>query len=180
MTTTSQFWWNLLAIAISPAIAVQVSEFLTRRRSARTRKVEIFRTLMVTRAERVSSEHVRALNSIDLEFTNPRGTDAEVRAAWKAYLSHLDKRDGLSIEAWAERGINLMVDLLRHMASALSYSIDETDLRRSIYRPVVHGEVEDEVVRLRKAALALFEGRNSLGIHNVEPPPPAVQQPRQG
>ena len=124
MSTSSQFWWNLVAIALSPAIAVQVSEFLTRRRAARGRKVEIFRTLMVTRAERLSSEHVRALNSIDLEFTKSRGPDLAVRTAWKAYLSHLDNRDGLSIEAWGERGIELMVELLEQMGAALHYSID--------------------------------------------------------
>jgi hypothetical protein len=54
---------------LSPVIAVQVSEFLARRRAARERRLQIFRALMVTRAERLSSEHVRALNSIDLEFT---------------------------------------------------------------------------------------------------------------
>jgi len=40
---------EIIAIAISPLIAVQVDKFIERTRSDRNRKVEIFKTLMASR-----------------------------------------------------------------------------------------------------------------------------------
>lgn len=160
------FWIDLAAIALSPLIAVQVSEFLARQRQAHARKVSVFQSLMVTRAERVSPEHVRALNSIDLEFSGTEKRNVAVRAAWKAYLDHLDDgpKGAPATELWIQRGNDLMIALLRTIGESLDYSMDSTDLRRAIYRPVAHNELELEQTRLRKGLLAIIERKASFPV----------------
>ncbi|WP_373426698.1 DUF6680 family protein [Neorhizobium galegae] len=61
-------WMIILATLAGPILAIQVQKFLERGRENRNRRLQIFRTLMATRAASVSPAHVEALNSIALEF----------------------------------------------------------------------------------------------------------------
>ncbi|HEX2549761.1 MAG TPA: DUF6680 family protein, partial [Gammaproteobacteria bacterium] len=61
-------WPNILAILFSPLIALQVQKYLDNRSKEKRIKEEIFSTLMETRAQSISFEHVRALNKIDVAF----------------------------------------------------------------------------------------------------------------
>lgn len=63
---------------LSPLIALRVSRRLDARREVRERKMKIFRTLMATRARRLSMEHVEALNMIDVEFSERHGPEKAV------------------------------------------------------------------------------------------------------
>jgi hypothetical protein len=64
----------LFAVLLSPVIAVQIQVWLEVFREKRSRKLSVLQTLMATRtiAARVSPEHVRALNMIDLTFYGGR------------------------------------------------------------------------------------------------------------
>lgn len=166
--TSMQFWINVLAVALSPLIAVQVSEWLSRRRAARDRRLDVFRTLMTTRATRLSGDHVQALNMIDLEFAGDDRHDRAIREAWKAYLDHLNDRD-TDGQVWAARRDELFFEMLMQMAKTLGYSIDKTDLRRLTYFPRGHGQLEEDQYRIRKGILAIVEGRSAVPI--VVPPP---------
>ena len=61
-------WLVVIATLLSPVIAVQVTEYLNRRRQSRDEQLRIFRTLMATRASTLEVSHVQALNSIDVIF----------------------------------------------------------------------------------------------------------------
>jgi hypothetical protein len=61
-------WPNVLAILLSPLFALQVGKLLDNLSNRKRRKEEIFNTLMETRAQTLSYEHVRALNKIDVAF----------------------------------------------------------------------------------------------------------------
>lgn len=60
-------WLNIIALIIAPILALQIQKWLEKYREDRKRKLDIFKTLMSTRANRVSIEHVEALNMIDVE-----------------------------------------------------------------------------------------------------------------
>ena len=61
-------WLTLLAILLSPLIAVQVTERLNNSKEAKNRRIMIFGSLMATRATAMNPMHVEALNRIDIEF----------------------------------------------------------------------------------------------------------------
>ncbi|MGZ7172458.1 DUF6680 family protein [Burkholderia gladioli] len=60
------------ATLLGPVLAVQAQKWVERAREATNRKQSVFTTLMATRQSRVSIDHVRALNSIDLAFYGRR------------------------------------------------------------------------------------------------------------
>jgi hypothetical protein len=62
----------ILAILLSPFLAVFAQRKIDLSREKRGHKLWIFRTLMATRGNKISLEHVQALNSIELFFDNPK------------------------------------------------------------------------------------------------------------
>jgi hypothetical protein len=83
-------WLVICATLLSPVIAVQVTEFLNRRRQSREEQLRIFRTLMATRASTLDVAHVQALNTIDVVFSGRSIKQEAVRRQWKQYLDHLN------------------------------------------------------------------------------------------
>ena len=78
-------WITIVAILLSPLIAVQVTKWIDKNKGVRRRRLDIFRDLMETRAAILTPKHVAALNRIDIEFY----TVGEVSKAWKEYHDHL-------------------------------------------------------------------------------------------
>jgi len=132
------------ALLLAPVFAVQVQKFLEGLREKRNRRMQIFQTLMASRAVRLSFEHVRSLNMIDLEFSARRTfginrqskKDAGVIDAWKMHRRHLqqDVSDEDS-KAWANEKENRFRDLLFAMSTALGYEFDKAELESGAYNP---------------------------------------------
>ncbi len=161
----------MFTILLAPLVAVQISEFLQKRKEGRARRVELFKTLMATRASRLSGDHVKALNMIDIEFHGTDRRSRRVLEAWKAYLNHLNTP--LPPEVWLSRGNDLFFDLLFAMAQGLGYSMDKTDMRSTSYFPSGYGRLEDEQGRIRSGLLELVEGTRSLQVKPAPPEKPA-------
>ena len=70
MTTAD--WMQVLAMLVSPLLAVQATRWIDRARESRARRVNIFRVLMATRAAGLPPAHVEALNLIAVEFDRRR------------------------------------------------------------------------------------------------------------
>ncbi|MDE2985534.1 MAG: hypothetical protein OXU69_12580 [Gemmatimonadota bacterium] len=151
------------AVLLAPLIAIQISVFLENRRETRQRRLNLFRTLMMTRAARLVPDHVNALNMIDIEFSGSDSKSKEVRAAWKAYLDILNSTD-LSGEVWNEKALDLFVDLLHHLAAHVGYDFDRTHLRRNAYFPRGFGETEMDQLAIRTGVRELLEGKRALPV----------------
>ena len=90
-------WLIIASTLLGPILAVQAQKWVERAREAVQRRNWIFITLMATRQARVSFEHVRALNSIDLAFYGRRmlgrawrtPSSQAVLGAWHDYHGHL-------------------------------------------------------------------------------------------
>ena len=154
----------ITATALSPLIAVQVTRYLDDRNEARGRKLQIFKTLMATRAYTLAPAHVEALNRIDLEFTAKRKPEKAVLDVWQQYLDHLGNKI-MQIEAWAEKRVDLLVDLLHAMGHALGYDFNKTQIKNGTYAPVAHGRIEEEQEKVRQYAIELLEGKRLLPMH---------------
>jgi len=72
----------ILAVLASPLIAVQVQKRIEKLRDKRSKKLQIFHTLMSTRGSRLSPAHVGALNMIDSVFSPKRSAEKKVLDAW--------------------------------------------------------------------------------------------------
>jgi hypothetical protein len=80
-------WLTITAILLGPILAVQISQWLDRRRDRLYRKIWVFQTLMATRVTTLNQEHVRALNAIEFEFHGSNKGDHRVlRLAERTWL----------------------------------------------------------------------------------------------
>ncbi|MDP1686469.1 DUF6680 family protein [Hydrogenophaga sp.] len=154
----------ILATAVSPLIAVQVTRFLDDRNEERGRKLQVFKTLMATRAYNISLTHVEALNRIDLEFSEKRPREKMVLDQWQQYLDHLGDKT-LTGDAWGRKRVDLLVDLLHVMGKSLGYDFNKTSIKNGTYSPTAHGRVETEQDRIRELILELLEGRGTLPMY---------------
>jgi hypothetical protein len=170
-------WITIAAIIAGPILAVQAQKILESIRHKKMKRLALFHTLMSTRATRLSNEHVAALNMIDIEFYGRKvfGTkfqtpkEKSVTNAWKNYNDHLNSKylpEQFSI--WVDRGEQLLTLLLYQMSKALGYDFDEVQLKRDCYRPIAHGDLEDDQHKLRKALLEVLAGQRPLPIVQYE------------
>ena len=162
MTTTDILM--IVATALSPLIAVQVTRYLDDKNEQRGRKLHVFKTLMATRAYSISHRHVEALNSIDLEFSPNKVNEKAVLDAWQLYLDHLGRSE-MEAEAWNIRRVDILVDLLQAMGKVVGYNFNKTQIKNGTYSPTAHGRIEGEQERIRLMILELLEGKRVLPMH---------------
>lgn len=167
-------WLMILAVLIAPIAAVQAQKFLERGREKRNRKVALFQALMATRNARVSLEHVRALNMIDIEFYEHRNIagiswklqpDKNVREVWKAYHDHLNVGyDEDQFKVWSDKGDEFFTNLLHAIALALNYDFDKVLLKRGAYSPVAHATEERFQQLLKAGFLGILSGKQAISV----------------
>ena len=161
MTTSD--WVMIITVLLAPLLAVQVQKRLEHHREDRERKLRIFKTLMATRAATVSSDHVQALNTIDLEFHGKKYKN--VTLSWKTYLDHLSnfpKEDEKVQPVWSDKMADLLAKLLQEMGKSLGYDFDEVHIKKGIYSPEAHSRVENENILLRRGLIRILYGDASL------------------
>ena len=150
-------WITVFAILLGPIIAVQLTRYLDNKKEIRQRKLDLFRTLMATRAYNISWDHVSALNRIDIEFDNRILEKKDVLTSWKSYLDLLGDKN-ITGENWSVKRLDLFVDLLHKMAIVLDYDFDKTHIKNSAYSPVAHGNAESENNQIRAGIIKILNG----------------------
>jgi microsomal dipeptidase-like Zn-dependent dipeptidase len=121
---------------------------------------------MATRASRLNSDHVQALNGIELAFYGGGEKEKRVREAWNAYHNHLNDKSYQPdrIPEWVVRQIDLLIDLLHEMAVCLGYDFDKTHLKSSWYSPEAHGTMEQELNLIRGGLAEVLTGKRSFPV----------------
>ena len=160
-TMTIADWLMITAVFLGPIVAVRLTRYLDDKKEIRARKLDIFKTLMATRAYNVSWSHVEALNRIDLEFDKNHKKEKEVIEAWNEYLDLLGNT-AISADQWNVKRVDLLVELLHKMAKVLDYDFDKTRIKNSSYSPRVHGVTEEEQSALRKDLVEVLDGKRPL------------------
>lgn len=190
MTLAEQL--TVLALLLGPVFAVQAQKYLDAIKERGNRKGWVFHLLMASRANRLSTDHVTALNSIDLVFFGRRvirwiyRTEAEekVLTEWHEYLDHLStpaKEDQASQDAWNARGQELFIDLLVAMATERGFVFDRVQIAKGVYFPTAHGDLDLEQRLLRRLGVRLLAGETRLKMDVMSMPsdPQAVTAGKQ-
>ncbi len=165
-------WLTIIAIIVGPLLAFEVQRQRDNRRERRSRKLEIFRRLMLTLKVPMAPVHVDAINSIQVEFYSKKGQDRKVLDAWRIYTSHLNQRHTQvdELARWGEKKFDLLVDLLYLMAQSLGYKdIDKAAIRDDIYVPQGYADRESEDQQMRKAFLEVLSAQRPLTVTMLGP-----------
>jgi hypothetical protein len=140
---------NVIAILLSPIIAVLITLWYQSYKEKRDAKFRLFLTLMAHRKENpLTIEHVNSLNLIDVVFAN----HPKVLQLWHEYYNLLNTRPA-NVVAWE----NKHVELLSEMATELRYGkLKQTDILK-FYTPqshtdqlVMNAEMQKELLRVLK------------------------------
>ena len=174
-------WGNfltVLAILLAPLIALRVSRFLDKRKEDKARRLDVFRTLMATRAAGLSPQHVEALNRIDIEFYG----DEEVLGPWKVYHDHLtlaanikDDEKG-KWDTWTSKTGDLLTNLLFKMAKSLGYKFDEIQIKRGHHYPKGYAENFMDQLIIRRGLVDIFVGKKAFPVLAAVLPQPEKQK----
>jgi hypothetical protein len=134
---------------------------------------------MTTPKARLSVDHVRALNMIDVSFYGVRifflhrqtASEKKVITAWKIYLDNLaTEMDGWTEPQmqfhWAERDKQFGT-LLVAIAAAVGYTFDEVHIKKAGYIPVAHNEIEEKQRQLLDSAVSVLRGDQPIKMNVV-------------
>lgn len=145
----------IIAILVSPIIAVLVSMRTQDRKERRQNRLQLLSSLIATRHElMLTAESVRALNLIDVVFHNKK----EVRRLWKEYFDMLHNQGLMNPPGYAQWN-KKKLELITEMAKVLGYGKEITHLDMDrVYSPVGLTEqtqrtnlLIDELLRVLKA-----------------------------
>lgn len=140
----------ILATLLGPVLAVQAQKWLERHRNAYDRKMNVFATLMTTRATRTSPEHVRALNSIDIVFHR----NSQVVAKWREYSDALNLIDATTDGKF--------LDLMFEMSRELKFDFDRVMLKRVVYLPQSHVDAEKMQQEIQSDLGTMLKGQQEI------------------
>lgn len=174
-------WIMTAAVIAGPILAVQSQKIIESFLSKKQRRLNLFHTLMSTRATRLSPEHVSALNMIDIEFYGRKiagvrlqtKSEKKVTNAWKLYNNQLNEPyTPETFSIWNDRVFELFTSMLYAMSQALGYDFDEVQLKRDCYRPKGHGDIEEQQYLVRAGVVEILKGNKSLNVHLTNVPVP--------
>lgn len=177
----------ILSTLIGPVLAVQAQKVIEAVRERQKRKSDLFALLMATRANRVSSDHVRALNMVDLVFygTTTFGIrrrskkEQVVLDAWKEYLDHLNtKVPDAELALWSTKSMELFLNLLYAISRDTGFVFDRVQLKNGYYHPVAQGDMELENRYMRSLLMDLMEGKRPIPIRIDSFKLPNAEEPR--
>ena len=173
---------TIFATLVGPILAVQAQKVLEFSRERQNRKVWVFTQLMMTRQQRLSPDHVRALNLIDVTFYGHKvfglfqrrsEADEEVINAWKTYRTRLvAKPDDMSWELWGSKHTESFFALLKTMAIATGYKFGDAELETSSYAPQAYANRETREDMLRDLAVKVLKGDQALTLNVAAFPEP--------
>src|SRR5712691_6831726 len=91
---------NVVAILLSPLVAVLVSMWIQNKKERRQQQFWILSTLMASRSDPLTPENIKALNLIDLTFRDK----PEVRRLWREYFEMLSNKGLDNPVGYTQRG----------------------------------------------------------------------------
>ena len=184
---------TIVAILLGPFFGIFVHGRLEDRKSTNQRKLDIFKTLMATRATPLARAHVESLNRIDIEFTGRK--EKKIRETWAVLLDHYgqcpslptkpmpdrnqveqDKYNSeyqsyeIDFARWIEKGYESRANLLKEMGAIFRYDFDEIKIRKAVYYPQLHGDIDEQQVLLLGAATDVLRGNRPLAMYIVNWP----------
>ena len=163
MTTVDAL--TIFALIAGPVIAVLITRYWDGKREANRRKLEIFRTLMRNRQERLNPEFVGALNLIEVEFHK----EHEVINAWKNLFNHLcqlptDRKEEEE-EIRHEERERLTATLLEKIAKSLGVKKDTLEIFKSGYSPQGWGDLETQQAMVRRLLLEVLANERPFPVY---------------
>jgi hypothetical protein len=166
----TETWAIVLATALGPVMAILITRWRDRVREIHSRRMRIFRTLMATRRQTITPDHVVALNLIEVNFYGVKS----IEKAWRVYHRHLNSaprgRPMTPNESseFEEARNDLLAKLLFAIAQFLNFTLSEIDVRNGGYAPDGWRYRDERQGELLELAREMAAGRRPLPVYPVQ------------
>ncbi|MGH7945546.1 MAG: DUF6680 family protein [Opitutaceae bacterium] len=173
-------WLTIAAVLVGPTIGVLMTFLMQHIVSQRDRRLAIFRALMATRRNRLSQQHVEALNLVEVEFHKKK----DVIDKWNDYFEHLGTKEPENEKErdqfYKARDKKLAL-LVQSIGLVLGRRIEQFDIWEGGYVPRGWEADYSEQQLLRHYLLSMLRGQSGLPVivhqpkgapQGVYPPPP--------
>lgn len=163
---TAEFWITTCAIFLGPLVAVVITHFLQRRHDAFQRRLFVFRSLMATRRNPLSSERVQALNLVEVEFAKKKRVMDRFSDLLNTYNElHRWNSENRSVrEAVVQEVDDKTALLLKEIGAVLGRKLENLDLLRGGYYPEAFSVLEHQQNEVRAFLLGLSSGNKAIPI----------------
>jgi hypothetical protein len=167
-------WLTITAIIVGPIAAWLLSYAINKRKEAKDRKLNIFRTLMATRSFflRFRLEHVGVLNTIPVEFSN----EEKVLKAWRDYLFTMNSTEN-NEELWRKRN-DAFFELVHRISKSIGYNLDKDQIMNTSYEPSGYGDEAQDWIKVRKSLIDILDHKAALPVEIKEPTKAAAATPQ--
>ena len=145
-------WLTVIAIVLGPILALFAQRWLDLLREKKNRRVQLYMTLMLHRATPLHTDHINAVNLIDVVFDGRR--DQKIRDARQKLMDHIFTDE--SLPGWYDRANDLRADLYQAIGSSVGYEFTTDYLKRLAYAPVYQGNKETQENRIRQMLAESF------------------------
>jgi hypothetical protein len=142
------------------------------RREARSRQLDVFKSLMAHRRAFLSAERVKALNMVEIEFYGIE----PVQRAYREAMNHINLPKPLP-DNWADEQRKYITKLLTEMALVLGYRLQQLDVFDGGYYPDGLAELDKEQQSVRRSLIEVLSGRRPLIVSQGAATPPAPFPP---
>jgi hypothetical protein len=167
-------WITVAAIVLGPILAVATQLWFQARKTKRDSKLWVFNTLMGLRASIVSPNFVQAFNLVDSVFYR----NSEVRDKRREFFAVISDVKGREMNAQEiEKCNDLIAEMLAKMGKELGFDFDHTQIKNTGWYPIGFQRTEEASIALREKALAVLEGKASIGVVIKDEPAPRLNLP---
>jgi len=159
---------TVAAIFLGPITALWIQRALDKRREARRKQQEVFRTIWATRTfpQRLQYRHVEALNTVGIDFSK----ESSVINAWEEYLDKLNstepKEEVHKPQFYKERDPKFFA-LIFAISKSVGYKFTLLEVEKQYYSPQAHGTWAEQDMILRNGVVSLFKNESALPIRLV-------------
>jgi hypothetical protein len=172
------WWWEKLSTSdvviasctlLGPIFAVQAQKFVEEWRAKKDRHLAIFRTLMTTRATRLSPQHIEAINTIPIDYYKQK----DIIDLWEEYFSHLCKvaTTGPEHAVWNAEDRRHFIGLLLAIGKKLGYEFNAAEMEK-IYFPNAHMQIQNDQLVTQHCLARWLAGDLSVKVDVSDMPGP--------
>ena len=112
---------NILAVLLSPVVALWISNIIQNRKEKRKEKMQILKVLMTQRFSVKNIEYVNALNLIDVVFVDSKDVRSAYKNLYNEYASTIDLNNENNRQIFQEKIKKATTQLLEAIVKDIGY-----------------------------------------------------------
>ena len=164
-------WATVIALFLGPIIAIVITRWVDIRREDYKSKSDLFSTLMRSRIQPVSAEHVVAINLIPVVYKKHQ----KIIDSFNTFVEHLNTKRSENYVEWDKKKEKLLFEILYQMSCILDINIRESDLNKP-YWPQAWADSQSHLLAMQEYQFKIATGKEVMKVEIVNSSFPQIEE----